>query len=87
MADDSPQSQSLPAEPAQPQPLPAEPPVFRFAPYRTPFERAQDRFAIEQARHQREQERALECDENNLGWATIAWMVGRADFPKGLYPF
>jgi hypothetical protein len=50
-------------QPSAPPPLPAEPPRFILLPRKTPWQRACDRLAIEQAMFEREAARAAEGED------------------------
>jgi hypothetical protein len=73
----------------EPAPEPALPPNFLrlFGPARTPFQRACERLAIEQAIFERQAARAAEGEDPQFGWALFAFRCGRADMPRGFLPF
>jgi hypothetical protein len=72
-------------EPQQP-PLPVQPPVFRLAPYRTPYERALERFRLSQEAFQRECERAERQEDHQALFRALMARCGRADWPRHWFP-
>lgn len=69
-------------EPQEPDPLPTEPPRFILAPYKTPWERAQERFRVEQERFQGECERAAHPEDYQEPVRELMARVGRAAWPR-----
>jgi hypothetical protein len=73
-------------EPQQPEPEPTEPLRLFFGPYRSPLDRAWDRFEVERAAFERECERAEQREDRQYLFRLLMARIGRADPPRHWFP-